>query len=1389
MPDMINGFTEEEIRSYNARDAVYGVSLMPEEAMDSFLHTDIPSMPQDIREDFDRLSRALGGDFAAAAQLSPMMRDFYVTTMMRELVGNPPHLDVDSPDTRNWLKSNAMDPWLQSGMELMKEQHPELRTELGAAIGYLNQHVMEQTLRPVTPEQIRRMKRTIPEDPVGIPVETLEEIRAGADRDRLADKQSSMAAMLLMGHVGGVELQGGNSELHQNSATMTEIFAHGGRVGFSLPTGDGKRFFRTLTYDREGKDLTMFRAASTHDMVPAVRNGKGKRVRGFQESKGTTFRHNRGMNVPIGGFGNPFGDAPDPASRLIDHHGEDGHMFMKMLPSTEKENGGLLIGIEGEEPHKTGRTGKVHGMEAKSAVTSSFGATKHGLGLKTGGRHVDLTGVNMDDLHTLVRDFRAQYSRLQSLDTEDSRQRLDIINKMLAGHQMEPRNMLRMCHLMTRDLENTRTREDMMSNALRVMEQARNHKMEQIDLAQIDSQDLSLDRLERTDLEFLRTTESLNIKDPRLDFFMDRLDGIKKGKKDPEMKEVNKRLDACMAADLHGDRARYQEELRALHKACEDYAKKIDPEKVGDRMQVVLNLMSVTDDVLEKNAQLLQREQEEKAARQRDAVPQNPQEQEPKEAEIPAPDQAAEFLSEDDRMSIPREKRNLLYGGSREELQAFLNEQKEDSPLSPKARAHFERRLKAEEAFAAQKAKIQKDGLHLRGAVFTQRESDEKSSLEPRVDLPGINALRPMTSSNGCWSVAMEALLMSRGVSLTQEQIRMFRSAKTEEQARKEGESRSYLYSNREQDIGDKADLVNELLPDTVMKSATVIPRGTDPERKEKFWQLGSRDQEYVIEETRKIIYEALTLDHSPLAVTDGHHYQVITGMEGDSVWVRDTNLQHQGLTEDEFGQARKVPIRELLEGSPVKDGKNPNFAGDQVSFTWLRPLERELSDPGARGRYQVGENGEIRINSLKPGKEAIEEGSNWNSHHQGIHMRGADITTTTWMPKTRTNVPVIQEEDSLVSPSDKKEEKPEIRLQDPKKVLEEQGPGNEQKREDPFTIEALKKEPISPEKIRPNNHSQAEYSEMIERMFPKQNINAQTATKVEDAFQNVMNYCAPGLLKEAKDANMDIFDLVQVDGVSFNQKFGKETPELTKKLFLIDYIQNRNATVNAENSGNIKTEFNNKELNDLEKMQELKTYREEEKKKAEAKAASEEALQEDPNAKKDGEASKEEDTKTDKKEEAREEDLKKSGDPEAEKEKIREEEQKKASEKKTEEEKKKEEKKEEEKKEDVSHAKEDRQKSDEAKKTEQAPDKKTDKFGRKRIDMGELQDRVNRGRAKSVDHKPETGLGTEKLHSDLTTEATVSEEQPTEKLRNPLMEQSGNHKRSMAPKKNGKKK
>ncbi len=190
--------------------------------------------------------------------------------------------------------------------------------------------------------------------------------------------------------------------------------------------------------------------------------------------------------------------------------------------------------------------------------------------------------------------------------------------------------------------------------------------------------------------------------------------------------------------------------------------------------------------------------------------------------------------------------------------------------------------------------------------------------------LKGFETTKQNTGQ-GCWSVALAAMLQYRGFKVDQTDIR---SHRFEADTKVNYDSSYYQNMNGALNIAYHFNLIAELAPDTMMKQLFIGVLPKNPELKKKIQDLAK---------------EAIGKSHGPLAVLFKGHYRVIYGCDGENVTMHD-------------------PLEETVRTWSLDDLVSQMKGARDLSFYWLADLP-ELNEEGERVLEVENKDLEIRYN------------------------------------------------------------------------------------------------------------------------------------------------------------------------------------------------------------------------------------------------------------------------------------------------------------------------------------------------------------------------------------------------------------------------------------------
>ncbi len=270
--------------------------------------------------------------------------------------------------------------------------------------------------------------------------------------------------------------------------------------------------------------------------------------------------------------------------------------------------------------------------------------------------------------------------------------------------------------------------------------------------------------------------------------------------------------------------------------------------------------------------------------------------------------------------------------GNPDLLKDFLDKNPE---LSQDEKDHLNARIQVSEKVAEIGKENRKEGYE--APLPTVRETKNGAVL------PDIHLDELQSSDNGCWSCTYQLLLQSRGVNLSQEEIRAYRPNISLEEGRAlNNDATRHMNEDTVSNPMEMSDLMQEVLPNTAMRSFTV-----------NGYQDWMGDAAGIGEENYKqnavtalinMIKEALTKDKSPVGMVSGGHFRTIVGIEGDEIIFKDSlpSISERYLEGRDKEMAKsKNPDPNYsyhVKLSKLVDGSLGNGA-DGIDIVWLKDV------------------------------------------------------------------------------------------------------------------------------------------------------------------------------------------------------------------------------------------------------------------------------------------------------------------------------------------------------------------------------------------------------------------------------------------------------------------
>lgn len=279
--------------------------------------------------------------------------------------------------------------------------------------------------------------------------------------------------------------------------------------------------------------------------------------------------------------------------------------------------------------------------------------------------------------------------------------------------------------------------------------------------------------------------------------------------------------------------------------------------------------------------------------------------------------------------SLPQEVR---LSGNAEELKTYLN-------------------ANAATLNAADKAYVLKHIDTIEKTKKIQKEADDKlKSGEKRPEPVGIytdekgyvtlDTRQPahQHTNMGCWSVAIQQLVASRGVkNVTQEDIRAYRPAENTNANIKNRQKDDAEGCDREDEIYNKdggavaaevLDAQIAMAPNSMARLVNIAPY--DP-RHPEILQRGISKEQYdknAREMIRQTVEKAIYIDHSPLIIKEPGHFLNIVGIKGDMLLINDP-LKGRGTNGDRMREVHIDHFIDEMMGFALDEGVHLIWSSD----------------------------------------------------------------------------------------------------------------------------------------------------------------------------------------------------------------------------------------------------------------------------------------------------------------------------------------------------------------------------------------------------------------------------------------------------------------------------
>ena len=350
-------------------------------------------------------------------------------------------------EMERYLKSEKHNPLFRLGCSMFARKEESKRSQFGEKKDAesrnmfrelddrMTEMIMEDTLSPMSQQQIQATYK-------------MAEDQKTADEmvQTNVEKQVQVAKMMFLAHIGRTFLttttaneNGEPQPVEQNlDRSVASMVSHCSRTGFVLPPGEENQvneMMDSILGSNAGRAAGIYgRTAATH----STQNGAN--VREYKELKGVCLRKQYGMDIAIGGLGNPGVMKEGYQKQTLKNDGTCGHMYLHINKGTAGKTSSLLVGFESDAPEMTNQMGHTHTKSATQESMSSFlGQRDDEMGDKYGGRTVDCTMYDPAMLKNMLDSFANRYRSMmfEAVKSGTMKSRVQEINQMLSGKIMD----------------------------------------------------------------------------------------------------------------------------------------------------------------------------------------------------------------------------------------------------------------------------------------------------------------------------------------------------------------------------------------------------------------------------------------------------------------------------------------------------------------------------------------------------------------------------------------------------------------------------------------------------------------------------------------------------------------------------------------------------------------------------------------------------------------------------------------------------------------------------------------------------------------------------------------------------------------------------------------
>lgn len=295
---------------------------------------------------------------------------------------------------------------------------------------------------------------------------------------------------------------------------------------------------------------------------------------------------------------------------------------------------------------------------------------------------------------------------------------------------------------------------------------------------------------------------------------------------------------------------------------------------------------------------------------------------------------------------------DIINTGNLEMLQEFYDQHGEK--LDDKEKKYLQSRIKTAERVE-----------QIRQEKLGDIAKDEKyEPPAPDVSPDGIEGFSDLklpgkqSSGNGCWSCAYTLLLKSRGVDMSQEEVRAWRPDYDKNTAKEDRANPSRQYSMNTDSINsvfENADLLGTVLPNTGMKQLTINPADTaeiliggKPLNKDQAKIVDDYYKAQAKELLRKTVTDAIKNSRSPVATVYKGHYITITGIAPDG------RLRIENSSRHLSNPTQIITLDDVINDSLAVNRSNTTTRSVGLQLTWLQDLDTPSYEKKAEEKTEL---------------------------------------------------------------------------------------------------------------------------------------------------------------------------------------------------------------------------------------------------------------------------------------------------------------------------------------------------------------------------------------------------------------------------------------------------